>query len=794
MADESPNFQLMMSKNLSAATAFAMANAKFGTEYARVLAAARGDLSGFTDENRTLLTLYAEMSTSIDDMSQSMAESLKTPINGVLTIIKLFGDLSNTMNKLGGGELGKALAPIAASAGMFMVAHGAIKLGQKFVGKDEKGGLLGSLTGGRGTTPTTPMYVQVVGNMAGGTVPVMGSRPMDPRVYPPVQVIGGDRMSRAGRAIAGTAKGAWKGMKSIGVGGAVMAGSGALMVGANAAGRYESTRQREEYGFGDFASSAGTGAIAGAMVGSVVPVIGTAIGALAGAIIGLTSSVVAHGAAIAENREEMVTNARSELNKLQDKGRYRSRLEETIDWTNHMRDPEGNLVGTLRVKREAEADFLKQEVAKHRKNIKDREKNLPEQYRSLSEQGAKYDEMSWVTSPFEKNALGEAIERQEKGIQNSLKEIKKSKEFLITEGQRALTLTMQNYEVEQRRQGMMAGQVGVMERGMTLGKGPSSLAQIKKVMMADVASKETALSDLQEGIITSLGIGGAETDKIFGGKSGEDQLAILRKLGSSTQKEFVAFAKEMGITEESAIGLEAVYENLPDYAEKLTKLEQDRARYLDDVIKARTVEIDVTQRLLEIEQSRIGTAHKIATALHLPSVVNAELTAQQVKATEMQISLEERRLEVMKQEGRSIIEQREQVAKIDGLYGQLADQVDYIRRSWEEVFTQQSLNLPGGSHILPTMTGMMEKGPAFLPFAQNQMNKDGGVRGHGTYEKFMGYGKASAFGKLQEHLANVMSGVVDKIDYASNNLASSLSGLAEKVDDIAGGGSARAGN
>lgn len=796
IADESANFQAMMSKNISSSTAFAMANARFGSEYAHALLAARGELEDFTNENRNLLTMFAEVSAAADDMTNSVAQSLKTPINGVMQLAKWGAEAVKWVNELGGGQVGKAIAPVAAAGAAWFGVAKAKELGDRITGKDGKGGALSAITGGRGLTPAMPMFVQVVGPQipvggsatTGGTAPIAGLYPAtSPDKPKTLRERAGARFQRAG---------GWGTVASV--------GAGALIVGSNVAGEYQSARQGEKFGWGNVAASAGTGAIAGAMIGSVIPGLGTAIGALTGAVIGLTGAVIANTFAVSGNIEDAGKSSADRLAREASETIYQQGLREAIESGGP----------SLRGQREAERLYLEESLESHKFKIPENEKIIEknnakikrlaeiheqsgfwegisdEQVQELKRLGVDPDqaESSNLYTVYE--GITQAQQMHEESNQAYASGIKIARERSILEEQRLLKLASHEYERGTLRSGFIGSQIGLAQKQMTLGAGPHSLANIQALMQTDVGVKKQAMSDYQASIIRTLGYGGADTEAIFGGKSEGEQLELMRALGSMSEDDFAKHAKNLGITEEAARGLLAVYENLPDYAQKMTELEGLRAQYLDDQARAATIMIDTGMQLLSIEQQRMETAKGIASALKASPMIQAQLTAQQIKATEAQIVLEEKRYEMMKS-GEIVsneVQRHEQLAKIEALYGQLANQVDYIRRGWEEVFTQTSLNLPGGSYIMPTMTGLMEKGPAFLPFTPNQQTKDARVMGHGTYESYMGYGKASAFSRLQEHLADVMSGMAGNIEYVTNGLTI----LGDKLNDIVGG--AEAGN
>jgi hypothetical protein len=797
MADKSPNFQAMMSKNVSSTTAFAIVNARFGSEYARAFARLRGDLSDFTEKNKDLVTMFAEVKTSADNMTQSLADSLKAPVSGILTLVKGLADAVRYLNELGGGEFGKAVAPVLAAGAAALPLYVTKKFGDKLTRGKDGGGPLSGLLGGRGLTPAMPLFVQVVGT---GQIPVGGTQSAGTTPIP--GLIGGPAEKAAPKGIRSLPGRAWKGMG--GGFGALTAAAGVGMTAANAAGQYQSVRQGESFGVGGMLASAGTGAIAGAMIGSVVPVLGTALGALTGAVVGLTSAVIMAKLAMSENAEESFKSARMHATAAEEE----DILAQAITKARSQAGP------NLREQRLAEASTLQSRVRADQYTIEDRREYISSGYRKiraiedihskagffdttgeggltgLSDEQTKFIMDNNITLEGGANQLKARLEQAiveiEKEMQATSEQVAAMEGKNILRQQRSLALATQNYEVGVRRSGVIASQVGIAERGLTLEEGPRSVAALKQMMLSDVGFKRQALQDYQQGIVSTLSAAGADTQAVFGGRTDEEQLGILRSLGTMSEADFVEQAKSLGISEKAARGLLLVYEDIPDYAQKLADLEQQRAKYLDDNLHARTVDLDIGMKLLDVEQRRIDSAQSIASALKASPMIQAKLTADSIKATEMQIVLEEKRLEEMRKSTdgttRSIIEQREQVAKIDGLYGQLANQVDYIRRGWEEVFTQQSLNLPGGSYILPTMTGLMEKGPSFLPFTPNQMTEDARLMGHGTYESYMGYGKASAFSKLQEHLQAVMSGMAGNIEYVTDGLAT----LGDRLSDMAG--------
>jgi hypothetical protein len=55
----------------------------------------------------------------------------------------------------------------------------------------------------------------------------------------------------------------------------------------------------------------------------------------------------------------------------------------------------------------------------------------------------------------------------------------------------------------------------------------------------------------------------------------------------------------------------------------------------------------------------------------------------------------------------------------------------------------------------------------------------------------MGFGKASAFSQLHEHLSDAMSGSAERIKYSSNDLAGALDAVTDKLNDIAAKGYGR---
>lgn len=784
MSEESTYFQMMMSKSTDSATAFAMANAKWGSEYARILIAARGETGKFEDSHRSLLTAMAETQTAVQNASQSMSEAFKTPTLGVLGVVKLLAQAVDLVGQLGGGQVGKALGPIAAAGAMY----GSMAIGKKFTKGIEEAReriTTGGLPGGLGST--VPMRVIVTNPVirvttVGATEAARQNAMMLPLVPETVGNTGGARarpsLWQRARGLPGRA---WNRI------GGMQGAAGLMMSGVMTMGQYEAGLQGEDLGWGGALGAAGTGAMAGLMVG------GGPIGALVGAMAGLTAAVIANTKAHEKRVDELGKSAGERIRTFIEQGNAEAAIQNAI------------LAGgpTLGGQRKAEQDFLRNQQLEQRKELealsngKDqfaRDQQVQELSRihkaieetagvggfvysgnvdeSLIEDLKKYglDETSGTSDILEKindlNAESEAQEIRRLEIQQNL----------LKTNQRLAQISEEDFRLAQDRALITGSTIETLRRGYTYGTGERSLGAIQQRMAGQAEAMRVAAVDATTHILERLqygGAGGTINNTAAMGRMQGNAVDFLRLLGTSTEEEFMKQAGSFmpGATEEELRNILRAYRTQADLIGKINDLERLRSAGLEIEANSRFLMIDEAAMLLDLEQQRLDTQIQMSSALKQPLIIQAQLVEQQINATQKQISLEKSRLAEMQaaavQGAQNAGQIEQQTLKIEQLYGQLASQVDYIRRSWEEVFTMQSMNLPSGSYILPTMTGLMEKGPAFAPFSPSRM-AGGNLAGQGTYESIMGFGKASAFGELQERLAKGMENAAGShIDAAS---------------------------
>ena len=798
MANESPYFQQMMSKNTSASTAFAMANAKFGSEYARVLMAARGELLDFSDSNRDLLTLFAETKASAEDMSQTLAQAFKVPTLGVLSLVKGFTSLVDVIGRMGGGEVGKALGPLAAAGAMWFTLSSTKKFAQGFSQVKDRASALSSGIGLAAATPmrvviTNPAIRVVVMNDASGYVPPAGASyigPMAPSVSGPSAPI--RRPSAAGRAWSSIKGGARSGFNRVSnlVGGGTGA-MGLMMAGTMAAGQYESGRQGEHFGIGNAVGAAGTGAMAGLMMG------GGPWGALAGAMVGLTVAVIANTKAQEERVNDLGTAA---FKRIQQRG-----SDSITDTEMQMAIAAGG--PSLSGRRQAEQGFLRGQLGTFQTEIEGKQKesfDADQKIMELKKIHAYLEEKSTlgflptyaIDDEIKKDMARLGVDPEGRGTSdimdrmNELTEQSREAEErrlelqqkILQTNEQLAKLSAEDFRLAQARAAIVGSMVATLERGYTYGPGEGGLANVQKRMFEAVGAQRATISGQTATIMERLqygGAGGTLNNSAALGKLQGNSADFLRLLGSSTESEFMSQAGSFlpGATEQELRNILLAYQSQADIAGQINDLEQLRAKTLADAFQARMRDIDETSTLLDLEQQRLDVQISMADALKLPLTVQAQLVERQIGATREQIKLEEEKFARMQAAAKAgevnALQLEQQTLKIDQLYGQLASQVDYIRRSWEEVFTLQSMNMPTGSYILPTTTGLMERGPAFAPYTPSRM-VGGEVAGQGTYESIMGHGRASAFGQLQAKLADAM-----------NQAAGSHMGAADSLRDAA---------
>jgi hypothetical protein len=364
---------------------------------------------------------------------------------------------------------------------------------------------------------------------------------------------------------------------------------------------------------------------------------------------------------------------------------------------------------------------------------------------------------------------------------------------IILNNQKLVNLTMKDVQLAESRALIRGTKVERLKLGYTDGSGPGSFDAMVAEMHKTVADQKIAIASAATGVIGGIARGGGDAalagknEWLTGALTPDKQLEFLEMMGTSTEDEFMKNAGQFlpGVGEDQLRNLRKAYEFGEEYKKQIDDIGKARVQNAQLEANANLTEFDRKAMLLDLDQKRLDTQINIANALHLPMTVQSELIKQQIELTQKQIGVEEDRLSMLQRlnaegaKNADDIKQQKQV--LVGLYGQLSNQVDYIRRSWEEVFTMTSMNLPSGSYILPTTTGLMEKGPSFAPYTP----APAGGGGYGTYEAFMGYGKAEAFSQLGKYLENAINGITNAshvFDGGANKIVQAAADMASGTD------------
>jgi hypothetical protein len=773
MADQTVDFERLMAKGTNSSLAWAEANQKFGAEYARVLLAARGELGATVDQQRMLLNAMEESEAAAHEMQQSLATAFKSTTLGVAGMVKSFSELVTWFSKLGNGEVGKALSPIIAAGASMMAMKGGIGMMRRYAGDQgfaalsayRGSGARGALSNAGGLAlvdenQNTPAYLRQAGQ-AGSRYSSMAA--MAKRVgawFLPSRRLGAEGMFGNFQTLSEQEKFAMKPeelkaynrevriQKGIGIGYAALAGaqtySSAKMSGATG----------ESATTGSILGASGAGAAAGMAFGPAGMAIGAGVGALMNAHV--------QTGAYTNHLLEVIRDLNSQGNRIAEQQLLAERVA---------------AAPTAAAGREmlrGQYAFNAQSAAMNIEVAKKEQERATAQLKTTS--GALQGNSGIWNYIFNQKSLQKAQQTEaslalaQQQEQKAREEYAQAQAQLIQSGQFEVGVGQASIGSVQAKRTLLSeaaksGDFGSLQ-GMMFTEAARRSEMIGKRNI-NIGSMIGANIGIEQGseFRTKIGTRFGELGAILGG--GKDAL--------TTQQEL---SRYLGFSEDMAKNIYRIWESTPAIQQEIVNQINDQNEALRT---QKSALLDVTNReieLLSIRQQGIEAQKNIASALKLSPQVQAQLTAKQIgmQSSKLKDVVEQLRIMESNTDKYSDKEIANQRTLVEQTMAELANQVDYIRRGWEETFTQAALNLPGGSYLMPTMTGMMEKGPAFAPFTASSM-AGGNLVGHGTYEEIMGVGKASAFGLMGKHIQDAIDGPVQDFSGAVSEFKDAIAAL-----------------
>lgn len=278
-------------------------------------------------------------------------------------------------------------------------------------------------------------------------------------------------------------------------------------------------------------------------------------------------------------------------------------------------------------------------------------------------------------------------------------------------------------------------------------------AQKAKFRM-EMVEKSVELRKMEFGFLT--GITGIE-EKIAG--QGLDQLALSAKIVSN-EKAMAILAAERPPERAKELSTEEIRLEAQNQILKKQK-EQNAAQIEYNKTYALTI------RNLDHEGDLMGQRIELAKLTKQP-LLAAGLIQERLANVEMPklVKLNQELSFLRKNAPDEIEAIRQKELEVAKAATDIAKSVDFVRREWSEMFTEQMLNLPTGSFTTPTgPSGFAQFGPAFTPFQRREAGAKptGGLGTRSTMLRQI-FGQTGRSG-FEQNLTSIMS-----------NLNQSLSG------------------
>ncbi len=713
MADRMPGITTLIEQNANSVSAMSVIYEQLGADGLRAFQLIRDSGSRVATEAELIEVSFRKLDASSSKFFETIA---KAPT-------KILADMSDVLS----GLLDKSASWLAqnkeVAAGVGIAAIGGAALGaKKLAGAMGKGGMVDKLRGGAGgaavavAVGATPVYIVDISPMATG------------------------KMGAADAGVAGA--GGKKALSKLAKAG-LLAG-GAVVAGAAIASAYEKKRKTGEGpDVGGVVTGAAGGALAGAAFGPW--------GALIGGTLGGISTLLTGWFTTSEHLDR-------ERNRLQQQAIEKQEKAARVTKIQRIREARGEIVGQVRGARLAEMEEAREQIRAALHTIKSvADTFVWSEYR----EGIEYPQMGTREQAEAAKIADPELEIYQRQLSDD--DAVKVQEKLQLGQKQFLRGLNAELAIKQHSADIAALNAQLTEQSW------KNTEELRAAYMR-VAEEQTKLQVETENALVEM----LKINEVVGTE------AELHKMAKIMLDGTIAAARERGeLTAEEArkLGDIVEIEKVRELRTKNININLTKRAALQQAALGPIREgVAILQAQESIMQSHVGILEDLyVSPLKIARVYKNMLPIILQRANaekEMLVTMRQQNIEAVaanKKRLWSAIQIAEQEVKIVSTTREYTAAIKQVRRSWEEVFTQRVMGLPVGSFLLPTTTGLMEKGPTFMPFTPSQQTATGALRGFGTYGAIQQLAKGGARGP--EGIIDAIGDLLDVMKKVEANTA-----------------------